>query len=305
MAHKNHYLLTGASGFVGQGVSALLMEKGFRVTSLNRSGALINIDIAKPFDFEKDLDPDVIVHMAGKAHAVPATQEEEKIFYDVNFEGTKNLCRALERLTVKPSAFIFISTVAVYGLESGNMISEEHPLQGETAYAKSKILAEKWLVGWAKKNSIKLGILRLPLVAGPDAPGNLGSMVNGIRSGKYLSIGEANARKSIVWRDDIADVIPILSETGGVFNLTDGLHPCFKELEFVISQKLRRKKPLTIPVFVAKILAVAGNLIGPRFPINTDKLKKLTSTLTFDDSKAQQILHWKPSSVLTKMSESL
>ena len=44
-----------------------------------------------------------------------------------------------------PKALVFISTVAVYGCESGELITEEHPLEGETPYAKSKILAEEYL----------------------------------------------------------------------------------------------------------------------------------------------------------------
>jgi nucleoside-diphosphate-sugar epimerase len=185
------------------------------------------------------------------------------------------------------------------------MISESHPLKGETPYAKSKISAEKWLIEWADRQKVKLGILRLPLVAGIDPPGNLGAMINGIRSGRYLSIGKATARKSIVWHEDIASIIPILSEIGGTFNLTDRCHPSFKQLELVISTKLGKRAPTTIPLFAAKILASAGNILGKNFPINSQKLKKITSTLTFDDKKACNMLGWKPASVLEKIRETI
>ncbi|MEP7106936.1 MAG: NAD-dependent epimerase/dehydratase family protein [Ferruginibacter sp.] len=305
MDQSNHYLLTGASGFLGRIINDQLVARGCKVTGLDLFGQSLNVDITRPFILDKELNPDIVVHAAGKAHSVPGSPEEEKVFFDVNFEGTKNLCIALEKLTLRPMSFIFISTVAVYGLDSGKMISENHPLNGETPYAKSKIFAENWLRDWAGKNSIKLGIIRLPLVAGPNPPGNLGAMINGIRSGHYLSIGKADAQKSIVWQEDIANVIPVLSEKGGTYNLTDGRHPSFKQLEIVISRNLRKRVPVTIPIYVAKILAYAGNLMGRSFPINSDKLKKITSTLTFDDSKAINILDWKPSSVIEKLSEAL
>src|SRR5690606_10477594 len=110
-------------------------------------------------------------------------------------------------------------------------IKEDSPLDGKTPYAESKALAEAWLGKWAGENGVTLGILRLPLIAGPNPPGNLGAMVNGIRLGRYLSVGQANARKSMVWAEDVARIIPVVAERGGVYNLTDGHHPSFSELE--------------------------------------------------------------------------
>jgi nucleoside-diphosphate-sugar epimerase len=295
--NHDHYLLTGASGFLGSIIYTGLTLKGFKVTKF--AG-----DITSTINLDRHLDADVVVHAAGKAHFVPKTPDEQKIFYDVNFEGTKNLCLVFEKLNAKPKSFIFISTVAVYGLDSGIMISEDHVLNGKTPYAKSKIMAEEWLQNWASKNNIILGILRLPLVAGINAPGNLGDMIKAIRSGKYFSIGKAGSRKSMVWGEDIPTIIPALAATGGIFNLTDRLHPTFKQLELIIAEKNNRNIK-TIPVFIAKLLALTGDLLGTRFPINSDKLKKITSSLTFNDEKAYKQLNWKPSSVLEKLSEAL
>jgi nucleoside-diphosphate-sugar epimerase len=130
-------------------------------------------------------------------------------------------------------------------------------------------------------------------------------MINGIRTGKYLSIGRAEARKSVVWQEDIAAIIPSLSKTGGTYNLTDGYHPSFKELEKVISSALKKRKPVTVPTVFARVLAMIGDFLGKRFPINTDKLNKITATLTFDDTRARKELGWNPSNVLLKLSKAL
>jgi hypothetical protein len=53
-----------------------------------------------------------------------------------------------------------------------------------------------------------------------------------------------------------------------------------------------------LPYFLAKILSLFGDIIGPNFPINSNKLKKITSDLTFNDSKARNALGWSPSLVL-------
>lgn len=294
-------LTTGGSGFLGSVLTNFLKRdnKLFDIQDFSD----IRMDITKPFEIDINSSFDIIIHAAGKAHLIPLSVKEEKAFYDVNYIGTINLCQAIDKLINKPKAFIFISTVAVYGLEKGEMITESYPLNGITPYAKSKILAEKYLIDWSSKNNIILSILRLPLVVAPNPPGNLGAMINGIKTGKYFSIGKADAKKSMVWGEDIAQVIPKLAETGGIYNLTDGYHPTFRELEKSISFALDKSQPRKIPLIVAKVFAAIGDLLGKRAPINTRKLNKITSLLTFNDYKANKYLGWKPQRVLDKIPE--
>jgi hypothetical protein len=53
-----------------------------------------------------------------------------------------------------------------------------------------------------------------------------------------------------------------------------------------------------MPLFIAKGLAKIGDILGNVFPINSNKLSKITSTLTFDDSKARIAFGWDPNPVL-------
>jgi nucleoside-diphosphate-sugar epimerase len=293
-----HILLTGSTGFLGNIVLSTLKASGLHIQSLGSYG---RIDISKPFKLPEFESLDTLVHCAGKAHIVPKSQEEIDAFYSINYEGTINLCRALVEANQIPKSFVFISTVAVYGLEKGEGIDENAPLLGESPYAKSKILAELFLKDWALKHQVTLTILRLPLIAGPNPPGNLGAMIKGIQSGKYLSIGKANARKSMVWAEDVALIIPKAALIGGVFNLTDGHHPTFGELEFAIATHLKKSNPIRVSYTFARSLAWFGDLIGGRFPINSGKLEKILSTLTFDDGKAQKLLNWQPRSVISQV----
>lgn len=293
-------LLTGAGGFLGKTISNTLERKGFGVFGSEIFGKN-KIDITNAFDLDPKLEATVIIHAAGKAHVVPKTKQQADAFYDVNFHGTKNLTGAIDKLAFKPKYFVFISTVSVYGLDSGTDISEDHPLNGITPYAKSKILAEEFLVQWCDKNDVKLTILRLPLIAGVNPPGNLGAMIRGIKSGLYFSIGKGEARKSMVWAEDVAAAIPKVMKLGGIYNLTDGIHPSFNELEAVFSNSLNKRKPMAISMTLAKILARVGDLIGNKIPINSDKLEKMTSTLTFSDQKARTGFGWDPSNVSSKL----
>lgn len=293
-------LITGSNGFLGTHLKKFYTKENFKIFSLGRTGKSdIQCDISTKVP--KLPAVDFVIHAAGKAHTVPKTQEEENDFFSVNLQGTVNLCKGLESIHCLPKEFIFMSTVAVYGLDEGVDIDENYPLLGKSPYAKSKIEAESFLTQWANLNNITLTILRLPLIAGPNPPGNLGDMIRGISTGKYASIGKANAKKSVIWVEDIPQFILKVKDQGGIFNLTDNYHPTFGELELSISKNLGKSKPLNIPLTLAKVIAFFGDFLGGKFPVNSDKLNKITSTLTFSTQKAMLSTDWKPTQVLKKL----
>lgn len=288
------YLLTGASGFLGRHILAAL-PKGAVVTMGRGPENAIECDLASSVP---DLPPvDVVIHSAGKAHMVPKTQEEGEEFFRVNLQGSKNLLQALEDSRALPRQLVFISTVSVYDRESGEMISENHPLEGKSPYALSKIEAEREMERWGKKNGVPVLILRLPLIVGDSAPGNLGRMIRGIQTGRYASIARGKARKSMVLAEDVAELIARVGGQRGVYHLTDGYHPSFNELETAIAAQLHTRIKLKLPIAVAKVLAKIGDLL-PFFPVNSRLVDKMSLDLTFDDSRAQRELSWAPRRVL-------
>lgn len=290
-------LFTGASGFLGAHVKPVLKNTySIQTVGLTDQDDYL-IDISKVVPELSD-QFDIVLHAAGKAHSVPKTEAEKKVFFDVNYQGTVNLCKALEKAGL-PKSFVFISTVAVYGVEAGDSISEDHPLNGDTPYALSKIKAEQFLCKWCAKNNVNLTILRPSLIAGPKAPGNLGAMVSGIKSGKYLSIAGGKARKSVLMVEDIANLVTLSLNKGGVYNVCDDNHPSFRELEQLIANQLNKPLPLNVPYWFAKSLALCGDLFGNRAPINSLKLDKITKSLTFSNEKAKRELGWQPIDVIS------
>lgn len=82
-------------------------------------------------------------------------------------------------------------------------------------------MAETYLNEWCEKNDVTLGILRPSLLADRNAPDNLGAMVDGIRKGFYLNIAGGKDKKSILMAEDIANLLPLLEEKGGIYNVCD------------------------------------------------------------------------------------
>ncbi len=289
-------LFTGGTGFLGKNVMPLLTQR-YEVTTCGITpDDMIKANLAKVVP-ELPEKYDVVLHACGKAHVVPKTDAEKQAFYDVNYQGTINLCKALEEVGV-PKALVFISTVAVYGCEYGDLIDEEHPLNGISPYADSKIMAEKYLTEWCERNGVILGILRPSLLAGTNAPGNLGAMVNGIKKGFYLNIAGGRVKKSILMAEDIARLLPLLEEKGGIYNVCDTRQPSFGDISASIAKQLGKRKPICIPYWVAWCMAKVGDLLGSKAPINSYKLEKMTESLTFNNAKARKELGWEPLDVL-------
>jgi nucleoside-diphosphate-sugar epimerase len=286
----NKIILSGSTGFLGNIIINNLKHK-YKIVEL------LNPETSKTLRLEQKVPVfrevyDMVIHCAGKAHSNSKNEIERNKFFEVNVIGTQNLLKGLD-LVGAPKKFVFISSVAVYGKENGVSISENEKLNAKDPYGLSKIQAEKLIIDWCKKNQVICTILRLPLLVGKNPPGNLGDMIKAIKKGYYFNVGGGKAKKSMVLAQDVARFIPIITPIGGTYNLTDGNHPSFSALSFALSNK----KIINLPLYFVKIIGYLGDILGEKALVNSIKIKKITSDLTFDDSKARG-MGWKPQSVL-------
>lgn len=295
----NKILLTGASGFLGKYIFQEV-SKNNRVITLGRNSNcdyVINL-VENEINLKEKFD--IIIHNAGKAHIIPKNNFEIEQFNKVNVIGTINLLTSLEKSGL-PKKFVFISSVSVYGLETGTLIKENHILNPKDPYSTTKMNAEKIIQNWCLTKNVTCTILRLPLVIGKNAPGNLENLINGIKSGIYFNIDRGQAKRSMVLATDVAEYLLKASDFDGTFNLTDGYNPSINELSSKIGHELHRPFIHNMPLFIAKKIAIIGDIVGDWFPLNSKKLIRLTSTLTFDDSLARISFGWNPKCVLDQI----
>jgi nucleoside-diphosphate-sugar epimerase len=292
-------LITGITGYLGRNFQNKLEKIGKEFNTIGKNSKCdVYCDISKDIPVVSEIKLfSAIYHIAGKAHAIPRNFTEEEEFYNVNVNGTKNLMQGIDVWVkssigrVYPKQFVFVSTVAVYGLEEGATISEDQVLEPTSVYGKSKLEAEKLVLDWGMKRGVNILILRLPLIFGFGAPGNLGAMEKAIQKGYYFRIGTGNAVRSMVDVEQLSDFLVNLNGSeSGTYNLVS-YHRSFKEVEQIFSDKFHKRIKL-IPSWLAKFAAKLGDVI-PGFPLNSYRLKKLESSLTFDCSKAEQQLGWK------------
>ncbi len=286
--------LTGNTGFLGNILNNVL-SADHEIHSIGRR------DASFLYDFKSVISTfpsaEIIVHCAGKAH-VPPNKNQQNDFFTVNVSYTENLLNSISVSKKLPNSFILISSVSVYGQDFGYSINEDHPLNATDDYGLSKIHAENLVKEWCKKNNVICTILRLPLVVGQNPPGNLGAMIKGIQKGYYFNIAGGKAKKSMVLASDIANAILKVAAIGGIYNLTDGHHPSFSEISNCISFQLNKNRPLNMCLWLAKLAAYFGDFLGSNALLNTNKLRKIISDLTFNDSKARASFGWNPTPVL-------
>lgn len=146
-------LVTGASGFVGRHLIKLLLEKGYEVygTYYNKpfgpdlSGRIhalsVNISDYKSLSrLIQEVRAEEVYHLAALA---VTTSKETELYYRVNFEGTVNLLRIVQKFT--PGArVLYVGSANSYGTVSASAlpIKESHPLQPINHYAASKTAAD-------------------------------------------------------------------------------------------------------------------------------------------------------------------
>jgi nucleoside-diphosphate-sugar epimerase len=291
-------LITGGYGFIGSHIAASFVKAGWEVLTLGLDPRNdIVHDLSKGVPNLPELALDAVVHAAGLAHKIPPGLDGMQSFINVNYHGTEHLLKALEIYEQEQVPIIYLSSIAVYGQVAGRFIGESQRTDPKGAFAQSKAEAENLLLRWQEHKGANVLILRLPPVAGREARGIFGDMMDKMKNGSFLSIGNDDVRKSYVLASDIAHYLPQWTRHSGIFNLTDGMHPSYGDIKTALKSGNKQLRVRTMPYWLARILAGAGDLI-PGAPLNSIIFYKNTNELTFDDQKARKLLGWESNSVL-------
>ena len=132
------------------------------------------------------------------------------------------LRRFLGALTRAPKRFVYISTTGVYGDCQGRVVTEEVPVNPESAMAKPRVAAESLLAEWTADNACRLVVLRVPGIYGP---GRLG--IERIREGgANMREEDASPGNRIHVDDLVACCLAALDDATppGIYNTGDGDH---------------------------------------------------------------------------------
>lgn len=246
-------------------------------------------------------DCDVVFHLAGMVHSVPGTKAEEEEFFRVNVEGTRNLLEAAKKNRVK--RVVFYSTVGVYGTDADFHGDELSPCRPGSVYAKSKYLAEQLVLNSFKEGGPKGVVVRFPVVYGPLDRGNMARLIKSVHGRYFFYFGDGNCLRSMISsRNAAAAAVRAAIEpkaANEVFCVTDGRDYTINELVDSICRSLGTSwRPYHVPVLLANLAGRFGDVVRKwahiPFPIDSDKVRKLSRPLTFSCEKAEKVLGYEP-----------
>jgi nucleoside-diphosphate-sugar epimerase len=295
-------LITGANGFVGQAVFLRInsMSGVTAIGSVRRSAKVADAGVPFVTVDEMSAQTDwsgavagvqVVVHLAARVHVMVDTAANAlEAFRRVNVRGTLTLARQAAAAGVR--RFVFISSIGVNGAETfQHPFTFEDSVAPHSPYAVSKYEAELGLQALAAETSMEVVIIRPPLVYGPNAPGNFGSLMRLRKRGVPLPLGAIHNQRSLVALDNLVDLIVVCTTHPAAANQTflvsDGEDVSTTELLRRMGQALGRPTRL-IPVPVSW-LKLAAAMVG-----KTDVAQRLCGSLQVDIEKTRRLLGWKP-----------
>jgi len=210
-------LITGATGFVGQGLVAHLTAEGrpFRraVRAGDEDGSVAVGDIGPDTDWAKALaGVDTVIHLAGRAHVMARERDALAQFRKVNAAGTRRLAEQAERAGVR--RFVLLSSVKAAADKTGeHAIVETEPANPRTPYGISKLEGERAL--WNTARNMEAVVLRPPLVYGPGVKANFRALLKLVDSGLPLPLRSVQNRRSVISRDNLVSAIAAAMTASG------------------------------------------------------------------------------------------
>ena len=270
-------LITGGNGFVGRALTSHLLASGCEVRlSLRqplRPDQIVGVEtveigsLSLKNDWTAALrDVDRIVHLAARVHVMNDKSTDPLAeFRQVNVEGTANLARQAAAAGVR--RFVYLSSIKVNGEGTlpGRPFTAEDAPAPEDAYGISKAEAETELRRIAQETGMEVTIIRPPLIYGPGVKGNFSSLINWVRRGLPLPLGNVtHNRRSLVGLDNLVDLIWVCVEhpkaANQTFLISDEEDLSTTELLRKIGKALSR--PARLLWVPAGLIAFIANMLG-------------------------------------------
>lgn len=271
--------ILGSNGFIGKNL-------------LKTFHKAVGISLRDPDWQSKLAGCKVIVNLIGKAHDHEGVAERDDYYY-----ANLTIAQLIFKEFTKSSAEILIhisSIAAVEELESSRLLAEDEMCRPQSWYGRSKREAEEWLLTQKLPPGKKLIILRPPMVHGPGDKGNLRILYNLISKGIPYPLSSFKNRRSFISVQNFSYFLEQICKSyekleSGIYHIADDQPISTEEIIDVIKQVTGKK---VLNVHLPKLLILGIAKFGDVFPIplNSKRLKKMTSDLLVSNSKIKALL---------------
>lgn len=260
-------LITGENSYAGTQFSK-------RISDLNINWEIDYISVRTDAWREKDFSIyDAVYHVAAIVHQKEKAKNKG-LYFKVNRDLTFQLALKAKNEGVK--SFVFLSTMAVYGLigkiGEDTIISKETVATPVSNYGKSKLEAEKLLMTLGS-TEFKVSILRIPMIYGKDCPGNYSSLRKLAK--KTPIFPKINNRRSMIFVDFLSEIVTYIIERrlSGLFLVKNPEDVNTMEMVNEIAKNHNRK------VYNSLLLGVLVKKFGNKFTAT----RKMFSSIVYSN----------------------
>lgn len=275
-------LVSGITGFVGSNLVPYLEKNGFIVSPISR--AQLN---------SKDIDlrgAKCIIHLAGKAHDLKKTANDEE-YFQVNTDLTTSLFDQF--LKGDCEVFIFMSSVKAAADTVETYLDEQALPNPVTPYGKSKLAAETYILSKVLPENKKVYILRPCMIHGPGNKGNLNLLYKLVAKGIPYPLGSYENKRSFLSVDNLSQLVEgfiIQQPSSGIYNIADDTAISTNDLVNIIARCIEKKpKILKVPKPIITIFASIGTWLN--LPFNKESVTKLTESYIVKNEKVKRNLN--------------
>lgn len=205
-------LITGTNSYVGTSFKQYIEKKNGNMPLEDRwhvTFVSVRNSEWKQMDFSQY---DTILHVAAIVHQ-KEQPDMETLYYNVNTKLTVELAEKAKKEHVLQ--FIFLSTMSIYGVVTGNITEDTVP-SPITFYGKSKLEAEEQLLK-LKTEEFTVSIVRPPMIYGKNCTGNYVSLE---KLAKLTPIFPKIANeRSMLYIDNLSEFLYRITESklGGIY----------------------------------------------------------------------------------------
>lgn len=292
-------LVTGAGGFIGSHLSERLVQAGAQVRALVHYNSRNDWGLIEqlPEESRKAIeifpgemtDPSLVrqavagcqvVFHLGALIAIPYSYQAPRQFIDTNIVGTLNVLQAC--LEAQVEKVVHTSTSETYGSARYTPMDEEHPLQGQSPYAASKIAADKLAESFYCSFALPVATIRPFNTFGPrqSARAVIPTIISQALTGNTIKLGLLTPVRDLTFVEDTVSAFLKVAEStqsiGQVFNTGTGRGVSVGELVAIILKRFTTHK---------QVLADDERL-------RPDKSEVMA--LICDNTKARKLLGWEP-----------
>ena len=302
-------LVTGATGFVGGHLCRELLASGYQVRTIIRrpetqkklEGLPIEFypgDLCDAHSLERACEGvDLVFHLGALYREA---KFEDKVYWDVNFEGTRRVLEAAKKQGVK--RVLHCSTTGVMGSIKNPPASEDHPYDPGDVYQESKTEAEKLVLSWFREGKIDGCIIRPTMIWGPGDT-RLFKLYKGVSSRTLPIIGDGKTLNHYVLVEDLARAFRLAAESpasskniyliGGEKIVT--LQYAMETIAKYFGVSLFPFKIPVTPILVAgAVVEALCKPFGIEPPLHRRRVEFFVKSRAFDCSRAARDFGYKP-----------